>query len=364
MKSEIFFMEHAISLAKNGTYTASPNPLVGCVITEHNKILSEGYHFKTGLDHAEIIALKKLKKKVNKNMTMFINLEPCCHYGKTAPCAEAIIKSGIKNIYISILDPNPLVKGKGVKHLRSNGVSVKIGLCKDKARSLNKGYISRMKKNIPYVTAKQALSIDSKISLLGKNKWISSKESRRDVQYLRAESCAILVGAKTVINDNPMLDVRLSKKDLDIELEIRQPIRIVLDTNLKLNINKYKIFNGIEKKIVFNSLSSLYNNKKNIDFVKIRKYKDGLNIGSILKILAEKYEINNLMVEPGSKLLTTLIGKNFIDELVLYHCPIYIGKLGLNFININNKAFNNQSIAIDAVKKFSNDVRITYKLTR
>tara|TARA_B110000014_G_scaffold261859_1_gene254502 strand:- start:2513 stop:3607 length:1095 start_codon:yes stop_codon:yes gene_type:complete len=364
MKSKIFFMERAINLARKGVYTTSPNPLVGCVIAEHNKILSEGYHYKSGSEHAEIIALKKLKKKTNKNISMFINLEPCCHHGKTGPCTESIINSGIKNIYISMLDPNPMVRGKGVKYLRSNGISVKIGLCKDSARLLNKSYILRMNNKTPYVVAKQALSIDSKISLPSKNKWISCNESRIDSQYLRAKACAILVGSKTVIKDNPELNVRLSKKDLGIKSEIRQPIRIVLDTNLKLNVNKYKFFKGSEKKIVFNSISSSFNEKKNIDFVKIKNNKDGLSINAIFRILAEKYEINNLMIEPGSKLLSTLLSKNFLDELVLYYCPIYIGKSGLNFINIKENVFNNQSITVDSVKKISNDVRITYKLKR
>ena len=120
----------------------------------------------------------------------------------------------------------------------------------------------------------------------------------------------------------------------------------------------------LKKKIVFNSISSSHNEKKNIDFVKIKKNKDGLNINAILTILAEKYEINNLMIEPGSRLLSSLLSKNFLDELVLYYCPIYIGKLGLNFINIKENVFNNQSITVDSIKKISNDVRITYKLKR
>jgi len=202
MKPQISFMERAIELAEKGMFTVTPNPMVGCVITQGKNILSEGYHAKAGFDHAEIIALKNLKKKVNSNMVMYINVVPCCHQGKTGPCAKAIIDSGIKNVVISILDPNPIVKGKGVKALRSSGINVNVGLCKSEASHINKGFISRITKKIPNVLMKQAISIDYKITN-AKNKWISNKESRKDVQFIRAKSCAILVGSQTIIKDNP-----------------------------------------------------------------------------------------------------------------------------------------------------------------
>ena len=164
MKPKIYFMERAIELAKKGMFTVTPNPMVGCVITQGKKILSEGYHLKAGSDHAEIIAIKKLTKKVSSSMVMYINLEPCCHYGKTGPCANAIIDSGIKNVVISMLDPNPIIKGKGVKALRSEGVNVVVGLCKNEAKYINKGFILRVTKSIPNVLMKQAISIDFKIT--------------------------------------------------------------------------------------------------------------------------------------------------------------------------------------------------------
>ena len=362
MKPQISFMERAIELAEKGMFTVTPNPMVGCVITQGKNILSEGYHAKAGFDHAEIIALKNLTKKVNSNMVMYINLEPCCHQGKTGPCAKAIIDSGIKNVVISILDPNPIVKGKGVKALRSSGINVNVGLCKSEASHINKGFISRITKKIPNVLMKQAISIDYKITN-AKNKWISNKESRKDVQFIRAKSCAILVGSQTIIKDNPKLTVRLNKKELGILEKKRNPIRIVLDTNLELDINKYDFFNGIEKKIVFNSISTNFETKKNIDFIKVKKNKSGLNLNLILSILAKKYEINNLMIEPGEKLSTSLLSNNLLDDLVLYLCPQIIGKFGIPASSaINN--LNNNSIKIESIKKFSNDVRINYKFLR
>ena len=146
MKSEIFFMQRAIDLSKLGKYNVAPNPMVGCVITEKNKIISEGFHAKFGSDHAEIVALKKVKKKINNNMIMHVSLEPCCHIGKTGPCVDTIIDSGIKNIHIAMLDPNPIVKGKSVKKLKKHGINVKVGICNKEAKILNKGFISRINK--------------------------------------------------------------------------------------------------------------------------------------------------------------------------------------------------------------------------
>jgi len=360
MRSKKFFMMKAIDIAKKGIYTTSPNPSVGCVITEREKIIAKGFHKMPGLEHAEINAFKNLKKKINKNMTMFISMEPCCHQGRTGPCTEAIIESGIKNVIIAMLDPNPIVKGKGVKLLKKNGINVEVGLCKDEAKLINEGYIKRTEKKIPYVIAKQAVSIDFRISG-NKNTWISNSLSRQDVQKLRAKVCAIMVGSNTVKNDNPYLTARIDLKKLPAEVKIKNPIRIVLDTDLKLDITKYNFFKGPEKKIIFNALSSLNVEKKNIDYIKVRKDKNGLNLYSILKILATKYEINNLLIEPGSLLLTSLMKKNLIDELIIYKAPIIIGNKGLKSHSLNDKIYNNKVIQLDSIKTFGNDVRIKYK---
>jgi diaminohydroxyphosphoribosylaminopyrimidine deaminase/5-amino-6-(5-phosphoribosylamino)uracil reductase len=355
-------MERAIDLARKGTFTSSPNPSVGCVIVEDNKILSESFHLKAGSDHAEIIALKKIKKKINKNMVMFVTLEPCCHRGKTGPCTKAIIESGIKKVVVSMLDPNPKVKGKGVKELRSSGIKVEVGLCREKSKNINLGFIYRFVKKRPYILAKQAVSLDLKITNPS-SRWISSKKSREDVHYLRARSCAILVGSNTVSIDNPRLTVRINNK-INIGSKSRAPVRVVLDTKLSLNINKYNFFKGKERKIVFNCLSNHSNKEKNIDFVKVKKDKSGLNLKSIMKILAEKYEINYLMVEPGKKLFTNLLIKNLLDEIVVYKSPIFIGDSGLSFISSIKGGFKENVINTESITKISNDVKIVYKILR
>ena len=363
MKSEIFFMQRAIELSKFGKYNVSPNPMVGCVITEKSKIISEGYHSRFGSDHAEISALKKLKKKVNNKMNMYVSLEPCCHVGKTGPCVDSIINSGIRNIYIAMLDPNPKVKGKGVKKLKSHGINVKVGICQKEAEEVNKGFISRIKKNKPYVTIKQAISIDNKISNK-KSKWISNKDSRKDAQFIRAESCAILIGSETLLKDNPKLNVKLKNSDLNTNIKIRNPIKIILDSKLSIDISKYKLFKGKEKKIIFNNIITDFDENNNIDYIKVSKNNLGLNLESILNILAKKYEINYLMVEPGAKLLKSFVLKNLIDDLIIYKCPLIIGKLGLSSFSICNEYLNKNNIEIDTIKQISNDVKIIYKFKR
>jgi len=353
-------MQNAIDLAMKGRYTTSPNPNVGCVIVEGNKILSRSYHAKSGKDHAEVIALKKLKKKVNNQMVMYLNLEPCCHTGKTGPCTKTIIESGIKNVEIAMFDPNPVVKGKGVKELRKNGIAVNVGLCKNEAIKINNDFITRHNKNRPYIVLKQAISADFRITN-PQNRWISSKLSREDSHFHRAESCAILVGSNTVRNDNPRLNVRLTKKKLLISESIRQPIKIILDSKLSLNINKYKIFDGKTKKIVFNSVETKFDKKKNIDFIKVNREKIGLNLISIMKILTNDYEIKRLLVEPGKELFSNFLSKEIFDEIIYYKSPIFVGKSGLHNINTTKSYLKNRFLIIDSVKILSNDVKITYK---
>jgi len=222
---------------------------------------------------------------------------------------------------------------------------------------------TRIKKNKPYVTIKQAISIDNKISNK-KSKWISNKDSRKDAQFIRAESCAILIGSETLLKDNPKLNVKLKNSDLNTNIKIRNPIKIILDSKLSIDISKYKLFKGKEKKIIFNNIITDFDENNNIDYIKVSKNNLGLNLESILNILAKKYEINYLMVEPGAKLLKSFVLKNLIDDLIIYKCPLIIGKLGLSSFSICNEYLNKNNIEIDTIKQISNDVKIIYKFKR
>ncbi len=363
MNHKNFYMQSAIDLAAKGKYTAPPNPNVGCVIVENSKIISKAYHQRAGKEHAEILALKNLKKKVNDKMIMYINLEPCCHYGKTAPCTKTLINSGIKNIEIAMLDPNPKVRGKGVKELRKNGIKVNVGSCKIEAVKINKDFVTKHEKKRPYIIIKQAVSLDSKITSPNK-KWISNKFSREDGHYLRAQSCAILVSSKTIINDNPKLNVRLTKKKLSIKSNIRHPIIVILDSNLTVDITRFKVFKTKTKKIIFNSIKTTFDKKNNIDFIKVVSNKNGLSIQSIMKTLSRDYDVKNLLIEPGKRLLSSFLDKNIFDEIIFYRSSSNVGDGGLETVDIEKTYLNTKKIYQDSVKNILNDVKITYKPKR
>ncbi|TET17974.1 MAG: bifunctional diaminohydroxyphosphoribosylaminopyrimidine deaminase/5-amino-6-(5-phosphoribosylamino)uracil reductase RibD, partial [Candidatus Cloacimonadota bacterium] len=220
-------MKRVFQIAKRGKGRVSPNPLVGALVVKNGSIVSEGYHKKAGTEHAEVIAIKKAGKNI-RGSTMFINLEPCCHFGRTPPCTDTIIKSGIKEIYIGIQDPNPLVSGKGITSLRKNKIKVHTGILEEEARELNEFYFTFMEDKRPFIILKIAQTIDGKIAdVSGNSKWITNEYARRKVHKLRNEVDAILTGIGTVQADNPQLTARLVTKT-------KEPFRIILDSRLRI----------------------------------------------------------------------------------------------------------------------------------
>ncbi len=220
------FMQFALSLAKKGGRAVSPNPMVGCVIVKKNKIIATGFHKKFGGDHAEIVALKKLKFKA-VGATLYVTLEPCAHFGKTPPCVDAVIKSKVARVVIAMCDPNPKTNGKSIRQLKKAKIKVNVGVCEKESRELNKIFVTNIIKKRPYVIAKVAQTLDGKITLQkGKQVWITGKESRAYVQNLRSQVDAVLVGRGTVQIDDPLLNVRDVKKP--------QPKRVILDSKLSL----------------------------------------------------------------------------------------------------------------------------------
>ena len=226
-EKDIEFMRRAIELAMKGGGYVHPNPLVGCVVVKDDEVIAEGYHEKYGEFHAERNALTHCQSET-KGASLYVTLEPCCHYGKTPPCTEIIIEKGIKKVFVGILDPNPLVAGKGVKILQDAGIEVEVGLCDDEIRELNKVFLKYITTKRPYVIMKTAMTLDGKIAAFtGDSRWVTNDESRKMVHQLRSEMAAVIVGIGTVLADDPMLNVRL-------EGEHHQPIRIVVDSNLRI----------------------------------------------------------------------------------------------------------------------------------
>ena len=250
-KKDLYFLLKAISLAKKGEGLTSPNPLVGAVIAKDNKIISKGYHKKCGLPHAEIEAIKSAKKNL-RGSTLYINLEPCCHFGRTGPCVDEVIKSRIKRVVVSTVDPNPQVKGKSIRRLKREGVRVDIGLAKKQAVKLNEVFFKNMKTKRPFVVAKLAQSLDGKIaSSKGISKWVTSSPSRKFAKTLRDKYDCVLIGANTLKKDNPKLN---GIKKI--------PYKVIISSTLNLPAKSYIFKNNPEKLIIFTSHKAKGKNKK------------------------------------------------------------------------------------------------------
>lgn len=306
MQNEEFFMQRCIELASKAMGCASPNPMVGSVIVYNNKIIGEGYHEKYGSHHAEVNAINSVKdKSLLLKSTLYVNLEPCAHFGKTPPCSDLIIQNKIPEVVIGCVDTFSEVSGKGIERMRSVGIDVKVGVLENESRELNKRFFTFHEKKRPYIILKWAESKDGFIAPKNQTKpfWMTSSESKKLAHKWRAEEDAILVGRITAEKDNPSLTVR--------EVEGSNPIRIVIDKDLKLSAD-FNLFNNDAKTIVFNQLKSEENNSNN--YIKI-------NFNNLTKnILQElhKQNIQSIIIEGGTITLQSFIDKNLWDEARIF----------------------------------------------
>ena len=309
------YINRCIELAKNGLGATYPNPLVGSVIVHNNKIIGEGWHQKAGEPHAEVNAINAVKNKdLLKDSTIYVNLEPCSHHGKTPPCSDLIVRSKIPNVVIGAIDTNSLVSGKGIEHLVKNGCNVEVGILEKECLELNKRFYTFHNKKRPYIILKWAETKDGFIDIdrivctieEAKSTLISNKYSRQLVHQYRAEEQAILIGTETAIKDNPKLDVR--------NMCGSNPIRIVLDKTLRIPIS-YHLFDGSVKTIVFvdstTKVSQPYLNIPTI-FIETINF-DAFVIDQLLQVLYN-YEIQSVIIEGGKQLLDSFIAQNYWDE--------------------------------------------------
>ncbi|WP_343187676.1 bifunctional diaminohydroxyphosphoribosylaminopyrimidine deaminase/5-amino-6-(5-phosphoribosylamino)uracil reductase RibD [Buchnera aphidicola (Periphyllus koelreuteriae)] len=358
------YMKKAIFLAKKGIFTTSINPVVGCIIVKNNIIVGTGWHKKFGSNHAEINALNQAKKLAN-GAIMYVTLEPCCHYGKTKPCYKKIIKSGIKKIFIATKDPNPKVSGKSINLLKKNGIIIHLGLMKKEAEFINRDFFKWMKKGIPWIKLKIAMSIDGKIAdKFGCSKWITSKKSRQNVQLLRAQSSAILTTSNTIIQDNPLLNVRISdmnkknKKNFPIKNFI-QPIRIIIDSKNRINKN-FKIINIKSKILLIRLKKDNIKWPKHVQQIIVPKYKKKINLLYLFNFLG-KLKIKNILIESGSLLSSSLISLKLIDELIIYYSPIILGNNSKPAFILNNikKISQSKKVYFKKILKIGSDLKLT-----
>ncbi len=348
-------MREALSLAKKGLLTTRPNPLVGCVITHRNKVIGRGWHERAGQNHAEVNAINDVHqrlgesaKSVLKESEMFVTLEPCSTFGKTAPCADAIRKHGIKKVYIASEDTSQ--DGFAIKE---KNITIETGLLRDDAREINKGFFSRIERKRPFITAKMGIGLDGGIALAsGESKWITSVQSREDVHKLRAINDAILTGVGTVLDDNPSLTSRDSGYDLD---KVIQPLRVVIDRNNKLT-GKEEVFSDDAETIVFSNGDYDVNTSvaENIEYK---------NLINVMRHLAEEKQINNLLVEAGSGIFDALLTENLIDCLILYQSPKILGKNRKTFSKLNqtDKKLSTMGFNIESIEHIGDDKKIIFK---
>ena len=327
-------MYRCIELAKNGIHTCKPNPRVGCVIVKDEKIIGEGWHKKTGGDHAEIMALKNCE--VNpEGSVVFISLEPCTHKGRTAPCIEALIDAKVSKVIFSSMDPNPKVSGKSIDILSAAGIEVSHGLLEEESSELNIGFFQRMKRNRPFIRSKIGSSLDGKIALSnGESKWITSAESREDVQNLRARSCAMMTSNQTVLLDDPSLNVRINNFSDD-----DQPLRVVIDSTMQCTGNE-KIFQLPGETMI---------HSKRVD-------------EALFEHLAS-IEINNVLVEAGPRMNGALLEFNLIDELIIYMAPCILGPDAIDMFDspVIKKLSDRYSFAIKDLTSIGPDMKITLR---
>ena len=310
MRSDEYYMWRVLALARRGQGHVSPNPMVGAVVVSPDgEILAKGYHRRYGDLHAERVALEKLGYRA-KGCTLYVNLEPCCHYGKTPPCTEAILESGVKRVVVAVLDPNPQVSGRGVQILRDHGVEVTVGVLEKQARWLNRGFFKWIRTGRPYVILKWAQTLDGKIATdTGDSKWVSCSVSLRYAHRLRAESDAVLVGRQTALKDDPRLNVRLVKG--------KDPLRVVLDTDLTLPSN-LKLFDGSVKTLVFTACQDQKRIKSlesdTVEVVRVSRKGDGLALDEVLDELGKR-GITKLLVEGGGRVHASFVKEKLFDEV-------------------------------------------------
>jgi len=325
-------MQRAIELAALGSYTTTPNPNVGAVVIKHDEVIGEGYHQQAGGPHAEVFALRQAGEAA-KGATAYVTLEPCSHFGRTPPCANALIAAGVSRVVVAMLDPNPLVAGRGVAMLREAGIKVDVGLLESQARALNSGFLSKMERKRPFCRLKIATSLDGRIALAnGESKWLTGALAREDVQLQRAKACAIISSAETVLADDARLDVRSSAITSMADGQLRQPLRVILDRRARLTGQEALFQTGGRVVLIYSAKSAnlpiIHGHQVEVEQWQVDENVEGLlSIDSIMQRLSAM-PINVIWLEAGAKLSSAWLAFGVVDELMVYQAPMLLGQDG------------------------------------
>ena len=350
-------MARALALARNGIYSAHPNPRVGCVLVHDGNVVGEGWHRKTGEAHAEAVALADAGESA-KGATAYVTLEPCAHHGKTKPCSRALIEAEIAEIVVAMQDPFHQVDGDGLKSLQEAGIGVRVGLMNNEAMLLNEGFISRMTRKRPFVRLKTAASLDGCTAMNdGGSQWITGPEARADVQRLRASSGAVMTGIGTVLADDPSLTVReesLINGDM-------QPLRVILDNSLRMPLSARMLtLPGNTAVFCVDDSNRAVLEDAGASIFVVPERNGNTDLAAVLEKLAD-LEINDVLAEAGHTLAGSLLAARLVDELVIYQSPHIMGSQTQVMFTTPTWRQMSQRMALDIidVRNVGADTRIT-----
>lgn len=361
------FMQQAIDLAWKGLYTTGCNPRVGCVLVKDGAVIGSGYHRKPGEGHAEVNALAAAR--VNPaGATVYVTLEPCNHTGKTPPCSLALINARVARVVVAMVDPNPLVAGRGIETLRQAGIEVSVGVLEQQARALNPGFIRRMETGLPYVRVKLAMSLDGRTAMAsGESQWITGPAARSEVQRLRARSGAIVSGVDTVIADNAALTVRADEMNIDpgeamAAAEV-QPLRVVLDSRLRLPATAKLLHEPGSTLIACQSSADSPEWQElqaaGAELVALEGDGERISLSAVLALLGER-QCNEILVEAGATLAGAFVAAGLVDELVVYMAPTLLGSSARPLLSLElDTMAQQQRLDITSIEPVGDDWRIT-----
>lgn len=355
------YMKRALLLAENGIGRVNPNPLVGAVLVREGRIIGEGWHQAYGQAHAEVNAVNNAESKGEtvKGATVYVNLEPCCHYGKTPPCTELLIRKQVERVVIGVLDPNPLVAGKGAQMLREAGIEVTAGILEEECRKLNEVFCYFIKHRRPYIVLKAAMSLDGKIAApSGESKWITEEAARKDVQLLRNRYSAIMTGVETVIKDDPELTCRLEGG--------RNPIRIILDSSLRIPLDKRVLTDQQNNRTVIactEGASSEKSSKLEALGTKVlpcRSRNGRIDLEDLTAKLGA-LSVDSVLLEGGATVNDSAFSQGIVDKLIIYIAPKIIGGeksktvVGGHGIETLDQAY---PLEIESMERVGEDLRV------
>lgn len=359
------WMSRALMLAERGLYTTEPNPRVGCVLVADGEVVGEGWHVRAGEGHAEVNALAQAGERA-RGATAYVTLEPCSHFGKTPPCADALIKAGVSRMVAAMQDPNPQVAGNGLQRLREAGIAVECGLLEEQARALNPGFIKRMQQGLPWVRVKLAMSLDGRTAMAsGESKWITGAAARADVQRLRARSGAVVSGADSVLLDDSALTVRASELGLPSDEAAaaaeRQPLRVLVDSLRRVPLEQ-RFFREAGPSLVISTSAEQAADDylaAGSELLAVPGADGKVDLQAVLQILAER-GCNEVLVEAGAGLSGAFWRAGLVDELIVYMAPRLLGSQARPLMQLPFESMSEaMDVAVTDMRAIGQDWRIT-----